>query len=96
MELANRIEQVLDDRVRPQLELHQGDIELVDCGGNGVLRVRLTGQCAGCPSASLTVQELVAEQVCAAVPEISQVVLLGGVSDRLLNEARELLAHRHR
>ena len=40
MELVNRIERVLDERVRPQLALHQGDIELVDCDGEGVLRVR--------------------------------------------------------
>ena len=43
MELVNRIERVLDERVRPQLALHQGDIELVDCDGEGVLRVRLIG-----------------------------------------------------
>ena len=95
MELVNRIERVLDERVRPQLALHQGDIELVDCDGEGVLRVRLIGQCAGCPSASLTAQMLVAEEVRAQVPEVSQVLLLGGVSDGLLVEARELMARRH-
>ncbi|MCI8649769.1 MAG: NifU family protein [Anaerotruncus sp.] len=97
MELATRIEQVLDTQVRPQLALHQGGIELVDCDEtSGVLRVRLTGQCAGCPSAALTTQQLVAEQVCEAVAEIHEVVLVNGVSDGLLQEARELLTRRHK
>lgn len=95
MELARKIEQALDERVRPQLALHGGDVELVDCDDEGVLRVRLVGQCAGCPSASLTAQMLVAEEVRAAVPKVSRVVLLGGVSDGLLAQARELLARRH-
>lgn len=47
----------------------------MDCDGEGVLRVRLIGQCAGCPSASLTAQMLVAEEVRAQVPEVSQVLL---------------------
>ena len=38
---------------------------------------------------------LVAEEVRAQVPEVSQVLHLGGVSDGLLAEARELLARRH-
>lgn len=96
MELAARVERILEEQVRPQLALHQGGIELVDCNASsGVLRVRLTGQCAGCPSAALTTQQLVAEQICNAVEEIREVVLVNGVSDELLQEARELLARRH-
>ena len=47
-----RVESVLD-RIRPAMRADGGDIELVDVLGNSA-RVRLTGMCAGCPSAHMT------------------------------------------
>ena len=41
------------ERVRPFLRADGGDIELVDVTGNSA-SVRLTGMCAGCPSAHMT------------------------------------------
>jgi Fe-S cluster biogenesis protein NfuA len=52
MVTRNRIEQVLD-RVRPYLVADGGDVELLDVRGPDA-RIRLTGMCAGCPSAYLT------------------------------------------
>lgn len=52
MVTRERIEAVLQ-RVRPFLQADGGDIELVDIEGNSA-NVRLTGVCAGCPSASMT------------------------------------------
>jgi Fe-S cluster biogenesis protein NfuA len=47
-----RVEAVLD-RVRPFMQADGGDIELVDVSGNSAA-VKLTGMCAGCPSAHMT------------------------------------------
>jgi Fe-S cluster biogenesis protein NfuA len=47
-----RVEAVLD-RVRPFMQADGGDIVLVDVNGNSA-DVRLTGMCAGCPSAHMT------------------------------------------
>ena len=47
-----QIESVLG-RVRPMMQADGGDIELVDVCGNNA-HVRLTGMCAGCPSAHMT------------------------------------------
>lgn len=45
--------QAVLDRVRPFLNADGGDIELVSVTGNSAA-VRLTGVCAGCPSAHMT------------------------------------------
>ena len=47
-----RVETVLQ-RIRPLLQADGGDIELIGVEGNNA-RVRLTGMCAGCPSAHMT------------------------------------------
>jgi len=52
MVTKERVEAVLN-RVRPFLNADGGDIELVAVEGNSVA-VRLTGVCATCPSAHMT------------------------------------------
>ena len=86
------ITQVVEERIRPQLLLHNGDIEIVDWS-DGVLRFRLTGQCAGCPSADLTTEELVRAELISAVPEIKRVVLVREVAQSLLEQAYVILRH---
>ena len=52
MVTKERVEAVLQ-RVRPFLQADGGDIELMRVDGNSA-RVRLTGVCAHCPSAHMT------------------------------------------
>jgi Fe-S cluster biogenesis protein NfuA len=47
-----RVESVLQ-RIRPFMQADGGDIQLLAIEGN-TARVRLTGMCAGCPSAHMT------------------------------------------
>ena len=90
-----RIEQVLEARVRPALHQHGGEIA-VDHLQDGVLYVKLMGQCAGCPSADLTTENLVQAELVAAVPElVRQVVVVQSVSDELWDQAKRLLRDHH-
>ena len=52
MVTKERVEAVLH-RVRPFLQADGGDIELLSLDGK-TANVRLTGACAGCPSAEMT------------------------------------------
>ena len=40
--------------VRPMLQGHGGDVELVGVDADGTVRVRLQGACSGCPGARMT------------------------------------------
>ena len=51
--IAREDVQAVLDRIRPFLNADGGDIELVSVDGNSAA-VRLTGVCAGCPSAHMT------------------------------------------
>lgn len=88
------IEQVLDEKVRPDLSLHGGDIRIEKLE-EGVLHVRMLGHCSGCPSAELTMENLVNTELKEAFPELKQVVLVTGVSDDLISAAKEILRRRH-
>jgi Fe-S cluster biogenesis protein NfuA len=43
------------EQLRPALNADGGDIEVLDIRNN-VVRVKLTGACAGCPSAEMTLR----------------------------------------
>lgn len=62
-----RIEAVLE-RLRPFLQADGGDIELVEVAGNSAA-VRLTGMCAGCPSAHMTLHVGVETALRDQIPE---------------------------
>lgn len=91
--LKNKIRQVSDEKVRPLLAAHQGDIQVVDVK-DGIVTVRLTGACATCPGSRSTVADMVETQIKEALPEIKQVVLVEQlVSSELIAEALRLLRH---
>jgi len=43
------------DEVRPHLQVDGGDVELVDFV-DGVVKVKLKGNCAGCPMSQMTIK----------------------------------------
>lgn len=91
-DLQTRIESVIEEKLRPQLLLHGGGMETVRLEGSRYV-FRLTGQCAGCPSAYLTTEELIRSTLLTEVTELREVVLEQQVSDDLLEQARRLLRH---
>ena len=90
-----RIEEVLDKQVRPSLRADGGEIQ-VDHLEDGVLYVKLLGQCAGCPSADLTNETLVEAELVKALPEVvKKVSVIQTVSDELWEQAKRLLRDHH-
>jgi len=69
-----RVESVLE-RVRPFLQADGGDIELMSVDGN-CAEVRLTGMCAGCPSAHMTLHVGVESALREEIPEFDRLRLV--------------------
>lgn len=90
--LMLEIQRVIEERIRPQLLLHNGDIEVVSLT-DGVLHFRLTGHCAGCPSADVTTEELVQAELTEQIPAIQRAVLVREVAQSLLEQAYAILRH---
>lgn len=73
MECRARIQTVLD-RLRPYLQADGGDVILLDATGT-TARVRLTGKCAGCPSAHLTLHVGVEMAIKEEIPEFERLIV---------------------
>lgn len=90
MNQVDQIEGVIKDKIRPQLRAHYGDIN-VEKFEDGILYISLLGQCSGCPSAMITVEDIVKKQIIDEIPYVKDVVLNTIVSDELLDMAKKIL-----
>jgi len=70
--MREKIEAAID-RVRPALQSDGGDLELVEVK-DGVVSVRLTGACGGCPMATMTLKNGIERIIREEVPEVKEVV----------------------
>ncbi len=68
--LIERIEHVLDQRVRPDLREDGGDIVLIGIDADQIVQVRLTGACQGCSSSVMTTIMRIETVVKSEIPEI--------------------------
>jgi Fe-S cluster biogenesis protein NfuA len=77
--LEARVRQALDD-VRPALRKHGGSVELLDVS-DGVIRLRLEGNCHGCPSSAVTMRQTIEEAIIGRAPDAAAVEVEGLVED---------------
>lgn len=93
MELSERVESILEEKVRPMLRGHGGEVRLVDCT-DGVVSIQLMGACSGCPAADLSTRSFIEDTLREALPEVVRVELVNTVSPELLEMARQILKQR--
>ena len=61
------------NQIRPALQADGGDVELVEISPEGIVKVKLTGMCGGCPMSQITLKEGIEKFLKQAHPEIKSV-----------------------
>ena len=89
--MVRTIENVIETEIRPQLQAHGGDIELLGVSGDGTVRIRLLGQCAACPASHLTLENLIEAVLKEKVPGVTEISVTQSVSDELIRDALRFL-----
>lgn len=74
--MTNEMVEKAIDTIRPALQADGGDIEFIGIEG-GVVKVKLTGACSGCPHAGMTLKAGVERTLKAQCPEIVRVENVG-------------------
>ena len=69
--MRERVEKALE-KIRPALQADGGNIELIDVT-DGVVKVKLTGACGGCPMSQMTLKMGVERTLKQQVPEVKSV-----------------------
>jgi Fe-S cluster biogenesis protein NfuA len=61
------------NKVRPSLQADGGDVQLIDVDDQGVVKVKLTGACGGCPMSQMTLKMGIEKILKQNVPEVTRV-----------------------
>jgi Fe-S cluster biogenesis protein NfuA len=73
--MKEKVEAALN-KIRPSLMADGGNVELVDVGPDGVIKVKLTGACGGCPMSQLTLKMGIERILKKEVPEVKSVIAI--------------------
>lgn len=60
-------------KIRPQLQMDGGDVELVDVSDDGIVKVRLQGHCRGCAYSQMTLKLGIERALKQVIPEVKYV-----------------------
>ncbi|TET18118.1 MAG: NifU family protein [Candidatus Cloacimonadota bacterium] len=71
--MKEKVEKIIK-KIRPYLQHDGGDIKLVSVSNDGIVRVKLTGACKGCPMAAITLKNNVEANIKREIPEIKKVL----------------------
>ena len=71
-ETINKINEILDTKIRPAVAKDGGDIKFKSFE-NGIVTVELKGSCSGCPSSVMTLKQGVQNLLCHYIPEVKSV-----------------------
>ena len=71
-EIIDKINEILDAKIRPAVARDGGDITFKSFD-NGVVKVELKGSCSGCPSSVMTLKQGVQNLLCHYIPEVKSV-----------------------
>lgn len=89
--MKEKVLEVINEKIRPYLKSHNGDIELLDIE-DGAVKIRLLGQCSGCMSANYTVKDVIETSLKEKIPQIKKVELIDCISEETLDMARKILS----
>ncbi len=70
--MRDRVEAAINE-IRPALQMDGGDCQLVDVTEDGIVKLRLTGACAGCPMSQMTLKMGIEQTLKEKIPEVQSV-----------------------
>jgi Fe-S cluster biogenesis protein NfuA len=62
------------EQIRPALQADGGDCELVEISQDGIVKLKLTGACQGCPMSTYTLKMGIERVLKSLVPEVKEVI----------------------
>ena len=80
LDLETRVRNALES-VKPRLGLHGGSVEVIGVTPGGGIKLRLEGNCHGCPSSRVTLKSSIEEAIYAAAPDVTGLEVEGAVDN---------------
>jgi Fe-S cluster biogenesis protein NfuA len=79
--MLEKVREIIEREIKPALAMEGGSIELMGVE-DGIVRVRLSGACAGCPMSQYTLRDFVESTIRRQIPEVKGVVAVEDFRDK--------------
>jgi len=70
--MKEKVKEALE-KIKPSMEAHGGGVELVEVTDDGVVKVKLTGACGGCPMSQMTLSMGIEKTLKEEIPGVKKV-----------------------
>lgn len=70
--MKEKVNEIIE-KIRPQLQMDGGDVELVEVTDDGIVKVRLQGHCRGCAYSEMTLKLGIERALKQVIPEVKRV-----------------------
>lgn len=90
--MIDKINKVIEEKIRPRLQQHNGDVKFVD-EKDGLVRLKLLGSCSNCAAAQDTLEQFIEVVLKNEINEVEKVEIINVISQDLIDMARTLLKH---
>ena len=91
-DILERIQKILDEKVNPQLALHNGSAIATEFDETeNAAYIKFCGACAACMSSTETFETLVEKEILSGCPDVKKVLIDDSVSEDILEMARKIL-----
>lgn len=91
--LKEKINKVINSKVRPYLKSHGGDLEIVSIEDK-IVKMKFLGQCKNCISAESTAENIIKTTLKEEIPDLEKVIVDNYTNPEILDIARKLLRKR--
>jgi Fe-S cluster biogenesis protein NfuA len=71
--MKEKIQKAIEE-IRPYLQADGGDCEFIEVSDDGVVKVKLTGACHGCPMSTMTLKMGIERHLKSKVPQVKEVI----------------------
>lgn len=72
--MEKKVKEIMKKAIKPMLKSHGGDVKLISVSEDGVVKVKLTGACGGCPMATQTLKGVIEKTLKSKVPGVKKVI----------------------
>jgi len=75
--LQEKIEKVIEEKLKPALQSHGGGVEIVEIDEKkAIVKVKFSGACIGCPMGDMTFDGMIKEVLLSEIEELNSVELV--------------------
>lgn len=88
--MIQQVNEVIASNVRPLLKTHHGDVEVIAVA-DGIVSIKLTGACSGCPHSDITTKEMIENILISSIEGIEAVKLIREIDESIIDFAKSIL-----